>query len=67
MKTLMGTPEIEWRRIYGVMWDAESNEPYTQYTDLNEAIAIASITGGYLVEKWFGITPWVPCVFEEET
>lgn len=62
---MLDTPEIEWRRIYGVMWDIESDEPLTQYTDIEEALQVAIVMGGYVVEKWFGFSNWTPCQVEE--
>lgn len=63
MKTLLDTPEIE-RRVYGVIWDADQREPYTEYDDLEEAKAVASAVNGYLVTRVIVPSKWTVLAVE---
>ena len=64
-KTLLDTPEIEWRYVYGVMWDADAEAPYVEYATLKEAKAVAAFIDGYIVARKIFATDWFPVAVEE--
>jgi hypothetical protein len=66
MRTLLDTPEIEWRYVYGVMWDEEADEPHVEYTTLKEAKAVAEFFDGnaVLVARKIFTGAWAPVPVE---
>lgn len=57
MKTMLDTPEIG-REVYGVIWNADQEEPYSHYDSLVEARRVAEATNGYIMFR--RVTDWVP-------
>lgn len=62
MMTLQETPEINWRQVYGVLWDGEAKIPYVEYEDWDEACKMAVASGGRVVVRYIGMTEWLPVI-----
>jgi hypothetical protein len=57
LKTLLDTPE-EARQVYGIIWDVCQEEPYTEFSDLEEAKEVAKASHGYIVTR--RVEDWTP-------
>lgn len=57
MRTMIATPEDNWRRVYGVIRPGQLH-PLMDYDDFWEALAVAKALGGTTVVRWETRTDW---------
>lgn len=58
MRTALDTPEIDAYEEYGVIWDLDQTEPYSEYADLEEAKQVAKLSNGYLMVRRITVGGW---------